>query len=242
MSNVESKNISFKDFVQIILIIFIVASLLKLFVIETLKIQSQSMAETLLPGDFVLVNKLFYDLKIPYGLPFLSSEFDQLVLFNLNDPKKGDIVAFYFNEYSNDNSKTYTLVKRCVALPGDSVYYKDKKILLPKKGDVISISSVKQDELLLKMIKNDGGNIEIINDTNVVINKNLSKQYKFKNDFYFFVGDNSLRSYDSRNFGPIPRKDIVGKVVLIYWSLNIDKMAKNIFSKIRWNRLGMLVW
>lgn len=242
MSNVESKNISFKDFVQIILIIFIVASLLKLFVIETLKIQSQSMAETLLPGDFVLVNKLFYDLKIPYGLPFLSSEFGQLVLFNLNDPKKGDIVAFYFNEYSNDNSKTYTLVKRCVALPGDSVYYKDKKILLPKKGDVISISSVKQDELLLKMIKNDGGNIEIINDTNVVINKNLSKQYKFKNDFYFFVGDNSLRSYDSRNFGPIPRKDIVGKVVLIYWSLNIDKMAKNIFSKIRWNRLGMLVW
>lgn len=240
MKNNGSKNISIKDFVQIILVIFIIAFFLKLFIIETLKISSTSMAGTLLPGDFVLVNKSYYDIKIPNVLPFLKFEFDQLLLFNLHNPKAGDIIAFYLRE-DIDKSKTYTLVKRCIGLPGDTVFYNGMKTFLPRKGDVIVLSSLRGTEFF-SLIKKDGSNIKIIDDTTVIIDDVQSKIYKFKNDFYFFVGDNLLNSYDSRNFGPIPRKDIIGKVVLIYWSLNFEKMAKNIISKVRWNRLGMLVW
>lgn len=240
MSNQELLNISVKDLVHIIIAVLIIALFLKLFFVETLKISSSSMEEKLLPGDFVLVNKLYYDIKIPGGIPLIDSGSDRSIL-KMNNPKKGDIIAFYFREPNTEKPRSFTLVKRCIALPGDSVFYNNKQIVLPKKGDVILLNSVNQDKSLLSLIEKDGNDIKIINDTTIIINNERSQKYIFKNDFYFFVGDNFLHSYDSRSFGPIPRKDIIGKVVLVYWSLSFDKMAKSIFSRIRWNRLGMVV-
>lgn len=238
MSTQKPKYSSLKDIIQIIFIVVFFALLLKLIVIETLVVSSSSMEKTLLPGDFVLVNKLYYDVKLPIPFSSISSGTNYLNIFTISNPKKGDIIAFLFK--NKDQKSKYTFIKRCIAVPGDSILFNDKTIVLPRKGDVLQIGSVIPEDISLLILR-DRNDVEIKNNT-VLIDNKMVYNYKFENDFYYFVGDNFSKSYDSRNFGPIPRKDIIGKVVLIYWSLEIDKMARSFFSKIRWNRLGMLVW
>ncbi|RCK72855.1 MAG: Signal peptidase I [Ignavibacteriae bacterium] len=241
MKEWKKKIIKLKDILQITFIVILLAYLLKMFFLDTLKIPSSSMEKTLLPGDFVVVNKFYYNLKIPNYIPLTNIEIKPTKILSFSKPKKGDVVAFYLYNFDGKDSNPMTFVKRCVAGPGDSIKINNTQYCLPEEGDHIYVDKTNINDLK-PLILRDGNKVEIRSDSLIYINDKPVNHYKFQNDFYYFVGDNVTNSVDSRNFGPIPEKDIIGKVVLVYWSLNMDNMVKSFIHKIRWNRLGMLVW
>ncbi len=241
MEETKIKYLKLKDIIQIVLIILVVSYFLKLFAIDTLRIPTSSMEKTLLPGDLVIVNKFYYALKVPKYLPLLDIELKPIRIFSFNKPKKGDVIAFYLSSIDDSNSKTKTFVKRCIGLPGDSVIVDNVKCYLPKRTDRFDVNKANIDKLKDLIVK-DGNTVDVKNDSVILINGKNVDHYVFQNNFYYFIGDNYSNSIDSRNFGPIPEKDLIGKVVLIYWSVNMDNLVKNFIHKIRWERLGILVW
>src|SRR5215472_2627679 len=111
-----------KSFFPVLLIVF----LLRSFVAEPFKIPSSSMRPTLEVGDFILVNKFAYGLRLPI--------IEQKVI-SLADPKRGDVVVF---RYPLNPSQDF--IKRVIGVPGDTVAYKDKKLIVngkpwPQKAD-----------------------------------------------------------------------------------------------------------
>ncbi|MCX7871609.1 MAG: signal peptidase I, partial [bacterium] len=176
-------------------------------------------------------------MKLPKYFPFTNIELGDIKILSFRNPKKGDIIAFYLNDYKNLNSIIF--VKRCVGEPGDSITIDNKNIYLPKQGDKIILNKNNINELKPLLIK-DGCIVDTQYDSLIIVNGQVVSSYEFKNDYYFFVGDNFTKSFDSRNFGPIPRKDIIGKIVLVFWSINNENIVKNYFSTVRWNRLGMV--
>src|ERR1035437_6488378 len=99
-----------KSFFPVILIVF----LLRSFLVEPFKIPSGSMIPTLHVGDFILVNRFTYGLR----LPIINKKF-----IEINQPKRGDVMVFHYPE---DPSVDY--IKRVVGVPGDVVIYRDKKL------------------------------------------------------------------------------------------------------------------
>lgn len=230
--------IEIKNLIKIFITIFVLTIFLKMFILETLQISTFSMEKTLMPGDNVLVNKLYYGLKIPKFLPFLEKKIGPVELFSFSKIKKGDVVAFYlpFNVKKNN----LIFVKRCYAEPGTYVNFNGKSLFVPSKGSSVYLNTENLKDYR-NLIEGEGNTIENDSTGLIKINNQLTRNYEFKQNYYFFVGDNINHSYDSRNFGPVSEEEIIGKVVLIYWSRKIENMAIGFLKNIRWNRMGMLV-
>lgn len=107
-------------------------------------------------------------------------------------------------------------------------------VLIPKAGDSVNIN-LKNLPLYEKVISFYEGNELDMNDSAILINGIETKFYTFKMNYYFMLGDNRHNSADSRFWGFVPENHIVGKAVLVLFS--VDKNAENFFSKIRWNRI-----
>ena len=101
-----------KSFFPVILIVF----LLRSFLVEPFKIPSGSMIPTLLVGDFILVNKYAYGIR----LPVINKK-----IIDINEPERGDVIVF---RYPDDPSVDY--IKRVVGLPGDKVAYQNKRLII----------------------------------------------------------------------------------------------------------------
>src|SRR5260221_12496238 len=101
-----------KSFFPVILIVF----LLRSFLVEPFKIPSGSMVPTLVVGDFILVNKFAYGIRIP----LINKK-----IVGIGEPKRGDVMVFRFPE---DPSLDY--IKRVIAVPGDRIVYENKKLLI----------------------------------------------------------------------------------------------------------------
>ena len=185
------------------------AFVIRAFVFQTFKIPSSSMYPTLQVGDHIIVSKLSYGFFFP-GFSGL--------LFEFSEPAVGDVVVFYrFSEFEDiDASLHYS--KRIVAGPGDTVEVKggvtsvNGTVLEEKRPPKISIS----DELGLQEGRNYG-------------------PVKLGPGSYFVVGDNRSNSKDSRFYGPISKKDIEGRAVLIYWSWGVDEGGS---WRVAWDRIG----
>lgn len=202
--------------------------LFRSFVYEPFRIPSSSLEPTLLIGDFILVNKFDYGLR----LPIFKTKFVQV-----GEPKRGDIVVF---RYPLDTSKDY--VKRVIGVPGDHIYYHDK---------IIYVNKEEVSQNLVKFVNN----IDSLGNTLPVMLKEESlfgvthKIYQrpdvISNDFetvvpansYFVMGDNRDDSNDSRAWGFVPEENIIGKAVRIWFSW--DSETKD---HIRWHRLGKGVY
>src|SRR5919199_1350101 len=100
------------SFFPVILIVF----LLRSFLVEPFKIPSSSMVPTLLVGDFILVNKFTYGIRLPVA---------NMKVIELHDPHRGDVMVF---RYPEDPSLDY--IKRVVGVPGDRVEYRNKRLLI----------------------------------------------------------------------------------------------------------------
>jgi signal peptidase I len=194
-----------QEYIEAIILAIVIAFFIRTFVIQAYKIPSGSMKPTLQIGDHILVSKFNYGIKIP----LIRS-----TLIPFGKPKRGDIVVFIYPE---DRSKDF--IKRLIGLPGDIIEIRDKKIFLngsPYKDG----HGVYSDNMIIPGSVQPRDNIGPI----TVPENSL-----------FVLGDNRDESYDSRFWGVVNQRDVLGKALIIYWSWNHQDRG------VRWNRIGSIL-
>lgn len=124
-----------KRLLKILISLLILALILKTFIIDAYKIPTGSMKNTLLEGDFLLVNKVAYSFATPNQIPFLGSRLARMELISTGKPAFNDVVAFEIPaDYYDPNSKEYSiLIKRIIGLPGDTIEIKDQILYINHK-------------------------------------------------------------------------------------------------------------
>ncbi len=111
-----------KRLIKILLWTLLLAIILKSFFVEAYRIPTSSMEKTLLPGDFIFVNKAAYCISTPRHLPILGTKVRSLNLISFSKPSRGDIIIFEFPEHREGNKiRTANYIKRVIGLPGDTV-------------------------------------------------------------------------------------------------------------------------
>jgi signal peptidase I len=194
-----------REYVEAIVIAVVIAFFIRTFIIQAFKIPSGSMKPTLQIGDHILVTKFIYGIKIPIV---------RKTLVPISDPKRGDIVVFIYPE---DRSKDF--VKRVIGTAGDTIEIRDKKIYLnglPHNDN----HGVYTDDLTIPGAAQPRDNFGPVTVPPGSI---------------FVMGDNRDQSYDSRFWGFVDLRDVLGKAFIIYWSWNSEEHG------VRWGRLGHLL-
>lgn len=189
-------------------IVFIVL-ILRSFIAEPFRIPSGSMMPTLLIGDFILVNKFTYGIR----LPVLNTK-----IVELNEPERGDIVVFRFPKQPEVD-----YIKRVVGLPGDRVAYYNKKVyvngILAKQASLGAYQGVGQGTNMTGA-EHFVENLTGVEHSILVKNGQPSVEGVFviPKDQYFVMGDNRDNSNDSRYWGTVPEANLVGKAFFIWMS------------------------
>lgn len=214
-----------RAFFPVILIVFLIRS----FLAEPFRIPSGSMMPNLLNGDFILVNKFSYGVR----LPVLNEK-----IIDVTDPKRGDVVVFRF---PGDPSINY--IKRVIGVPGDHVVYKGKQLLINGKPMELSdrqpYSSPHMTDAgaaLHRLVENIDGNRHYILITDN--RDDRSAEFNVPAGQYFVMGDNRDHSNDGRYWGFVPDRHLVGRAFLIWFSLDTVSPDKWIWQRIVWNRIG----
>ena len=214
-----------RDFLPVILAVFFLRS----FLVEPFKIPSSSMMPTLLVGDFILVNKFDYGIRLPVA---------DMKIFNVGEPKRGDVMVF---RYPNNPSEDF--IKRVVGVPGDVIIYRDKKLTIngvlqqqTDKGEYNSPRGTQQTLLpadlftedldghkhsILRMPARPSMDITRVEDFPHRENCEYTldqMRCKVPPGYYFMMGDNRDNSHDSRYWGFVPDRNIVGKAFAIWFN------------------------
>ncbi|MCX7878454.1 MAG: signal peptidase I [Ignavibacteria bacterium] len=154
--------IKLREYFDALLFAGIAAIFLKVFIIEAYRIPTGSMENTLLTGDFLLVNKFIYGASTPRYVPFTDLRLPYLRLPAISKPKTGDIVIFDFSNLNERNNpkEIVNYIKRIVALPGDTIHIIDRNVFvnsekIPSPPDA-KISEVPVQQLPLKGIFPEG--------------------------------------------------------------------------------------
>ncbi|MCG6533725.1 MAG: signal peptidase I [Syntrophales bacterium LBB04] len=211
--NVKEKSIRKKsvirEYTESIIIAILLALLIRAFVIQAFKIPSGSMKPTLLVGDHILVNKFIYGIKL--RIPFTALNY---TLVPISSPKRNDVVVFIFPKETNKD-----FIKRVIGLPGDTVQIKDKKVYINSQPMVDHHGTFTDQRVIPEMEQPRD------NTGPIVVPSHM----------FFVMGDNRDESYDSRFWGFVDEKQILGQAFIIYWSWDRTEFG------IRWNRLGHLI-
>lgn len=213
MSRLGKKKSIFREYFEAICVAVVLALFIRTFVVQAFKIPSGSMLPTLLIGDHLLVNKFIYGIRVP---------FTGKILVPIKTPDHGDVVVFRFPK---DRSIDY--IKRVVGTPGDTVEIKAKKVFINGKPIDDKHAYV---------------------SSTAVLNAKASPRDNFgpiqvPEDRIFVMGDNRDNSYDSRFWGFVDQRDVLGKAFILYWSWDIKKplFSYERFSSIRLGRLANLI-
>ncbi len=209
-----------RAFFPVLLLVF----LLRSFLYEPFRIPSGSLKPTLNVGDFILVNKFHYGVR----LPVIHTK-----IFELNEPKRGDIMVFRWPP-----NPSYDFIKRVIGLPGDKISYENKVLYI--NGEKIPQTLIKNE-----VDKDESGTswqVELKQEDLLGIKHDIYQTPEKSNDdfhdvvvpegMFFVMGDNRDGSADSRFWGFVPEANIVGKATLVWMSWNSDK------HNIRWDRIG----
>lgn len=191
------------------------------------EVPSGSMLPTIQLGDRIFVNKLAYDLRIP---------FTSISLKQLGSPARGDIVVFIYPE---DNHTDY--VKRLVGLPGDEIRVVNDTLII--NGNPVSRRVIDKDRLLPGADRGDRAQLylETIDDVSHFVFEFPSyppENYGPKSvpdDMYFMMGDNRDNSSDSRKWGFVPKKNLRGRALRVVLSFDPSLPFWNP-KRIRFNR------
>ncbi len=124
-----------KRLLKILALVFILALVLKAFIIDAFKIPTGSMKDTLLEGDYLLVNKSAYSISTPNQIPFLGKRLSRTELISTGKPEFNDVVAFEIpaDYYDPDSDEYSILIKRIIGLPGDTIEIKDQILFINHK-------------------------------------------------------------------------------------------------------------
>jgi len=200
--------------------VFIFVLVVRTFVFEPFRIPSGSMMPTLLTGDFIYVNKFSYGLKMPV---FHNT------LIEVGHPERGDVVVFRYPPNPKDD-----YIKRVIAVPGDQVFYDAKRKMVYLNGEPVKQDVDGQYEGFLDSNPSDRRmNIqktEYLTDEGhkllTVNGANQQKNFKYTSlkvpeGHYFVMGDNRDNSSDSRVWGLVPERNLVGeaKFIWMHWRI-----------------------
>jgi signal peptidase I len=219
-----------KSFFPVIFAVLILRS----FLVEPFRIPSGSMMPTLLVGDFILVNKFSYGIRLPVW---------NKKIIDLGDPQRGDPVVFRYPK-----QPWIDYIKRVVALPGDTIHYRNKTLYV--NGEPMGQTSVGQYSGVGSGVRMTGAVMAVENldgiEHTILINPlapdlPMGCQVLRRGPItvpegqYFVMGDNRDNSNDSRCWGFVPDENLVGKAFGIWmnWDSNI-----NGFPPIAWERIG----
>lgn len=203
--------------------IILVVLLLRAFLVEPFRIPSGSMMPTLIAGDFILVNKYSYGIR----LPVINTK-----IIDIGNPRRGDIAVFRFPE---DPSTEY--IKRIIGLPGDHLRYEDKILYVNGEkaeqqyiGEYVGVGAGRgMSGASLRSENLDGESHRILVQTR----QNIAEgEFIVPEGSYFVMGDNRDNSNDSRFWGPVPDENLVGRAFMIWMSWDSER------NWVLWNRIG----
>lgn len=226
---------------------------LRSFLFEPFQIPSGSMMPTLLVGDFILVQKFAYGIKEPLN---------NRTLLETGHPKRGDVVVFKYPE-----EPTVDYIKRVVGLPGDRIIYRNKQLFIQPAcaaaQDCPAIAKVEQTFLSSGDFIQGGVPLEryqeqLGNVSHRILKNpqqpdyvpmyfhqpgNEADEWVVPEGHYFAMGDNRDNSKDSRFWGFVPERNLVGKAVFIWISFEFERDPGSpipgwIPSGVRFNRIG----
>lgn len=212
--------------------VFLVVLLLRSFVLEPFRIPSGSMMPTLLIGDFILVNKFAYGLR----LPVLETK-----VVEIGDPQRGDVAVFRF-----PNNPSIDYIKRVVGVPGDRIDYRkktlyinDQPVVLQEagmfRGDGASerftgflaynenLTGVEHDIMIHPLAPNFVPGCRVLMDGPITVPEG----------HYFAMGDNRDNSNDSRCWGLVPDANLRGRAMAIWMNWDSERSGF-----VDWSRIG----
>ncbi len=227
--------------ITILLLLFGTTTLVQAFVIPT-----GSMEDTLLIGDHLLVDKLAYAPKgqvSKYILPY-------------EEPKDGDIIVF---RYPVDISQTF--VKRVIGVPGDHIKMSNQQVYRNgiKLNEPYVVHKNPYPDSFRDNFPNSEPNLMLLDRAREMLANNVvNGEVVVPPNSYFAMGDNRDNSLDSRYWGFVPRENIMGKPLIIYWSYDASTeslastsvntlfhhfidLGEHFFTKTRWNRTFRLI-
>ena len=217
--------------VEVLLIVFLIRTAF----IEAFRIPSGSMEDTLLVGDFLLVNKFVYGIRTPdwIGIPF--TDFGKSVRYTrlpgLKDPKQGDILVFRYPQNQRIN-----YIKRCVAVGGQTVEIRNKRLFvdgvefpLPPQGKFTDPRIIPEGLQMPQIVPRGAGNKDNYGPVTV------------PDGHFMMMGDNRDNSADSRFWGFLPEKLVLGKATILYFSFDKNVPLYRFWELIRWTRIGKVI-
>lgn len=163
-----------REYIEAILWALLLALIIRVCLVQSFKIPSGSMENTLLVGDFLLVNKFIYGISVP---------FTDLRLPELRDPKRGDVIVF---KYPEDRSKDY--IKRVIGLPGDEIQIKDKQVYV--NGTLYKTPHEIHKDTKFLPERDDFGPIRVSADSYFVMGDNRDSSYDSR--YWGFVSKTDL--------------------------------------------------
>jgi len=214
-----------REIIKQIALVIVLFLLIRTFVVESFVISSGSMENTLLVGDFLLVNKVAFGAATPGKLPVIGLQLPRFRLPGYDDPRRGEIVVF---EYPLDRSLDF--VKRCVAVSGDTLEMRDKALYINGTAQAEPYAwytdprSLRHENRLFH-VRNFHWQYPHLTEERKNNHKEpyLPTRDNFgplvvPQDKYFCLGDNRDNSRDSRFWGFVDREQIKGRPVVLYFS------------------------
>ena len=221
----EDKPGAVLDFARSFFPVIAFVLVLRSFIAEPFRIPSGSMLPTLLVGDFILVNKFTYGLRDPvFHFKFLQG----------NAPQRGDVVVFRF---PLDPGKDF--IKRLIGLPGDRIAYRDKQLYVNGTAQPQQADGVYSPDERVPM----GAIYRLQEALGEVRHRVLVNPARPADDFefvvpegeYFMMGDNRDGSDDSRRWGTVPERNLVGRAFFIWMSWDAERFMP------AWSRIGTVI-
>jgi signal peptidase I len=226
----QFKKSTLREYFESIIIAVILALFIRTFAVQAFKIPTGSMEENLLIGDHLLVNKFVFGPT--------ESRLERALL-PVADVKRGDVIVFKYPEEPDRD-----FIKRVIGLPGETLEVRDKKVFV--NGRPLG-------ELYAHYLRPVASPSEFHEVTSFDVRDRYGPVTVPPNQF-FVMGDNRDNSQDSRYWGFLPRENIKGKALVIYWSYEAERedyqdegagatlkgfgsVFAHFFTRTRWNRM-----
>ena len=221
------------DYSRSLFPVFLIVLVLRSFVVEPFRIPSASMMPTLVRGDFILVNKYEYGIR----LPVLNSK----VIAN-KQPQRGDVIVFRYPE-----NPAIPFIKRVVGVPGDHLQYKNKTLIINGKPVELTFQDVYHSDGAGKI---QNGSYRVREqlpgqEHDILVNPAHPPQQvadrKIPAGHYFVLGDNRDNSRDSRYWGLVPDENLVGRAFYIWMNVSNDGFFDLKSWDMEWDRIGSVI-
>jgi len=234
-ANKQATKSRFKDVTEGLFFALIAALVLRQFVVQAYTIPTSSMEKSLMVGDFLLVNKFNYGMITPdwVGIPYTTFGF-AMPYYRfpaLNDIKPYDVVIFRYPK-----NKLLDYIKRCIAIEGQTVEIKNKNLFVDNKPFPRPPQMQHIDKYVVPRVSS--------------YNRDIFRKLGSRDNYgpivippksYWVMGDNRDNSQDSRYWGFVPHDLMVGQGLIIYFSLDQHVPWYNLFTKIRFDRIGTVI-